>query len=68
MVKANLRALRRELKPFNNVVFGDNNFSNGGKNTIVGHCNYVNGSRNWVLTSNFNGKIDGDLVFGRWKI
>jgi hypothetical protein len=66
--KGCLEDLRNELSNYNNVIAGEGNYANGNKNVVVGTYNTVNGSNNWIFVSKFTGKINGDLLFKKWRI
>jgi hypothetical protein len=50
------------------VILGSNTAVTGNKNIIIGNYNNITGSNNWVFISNYTGKINGDLLLGKWRI
>jgi hypothetical protein len=54
--------LLRELRPYNTVVQGQNNYLSGTKDIVLGSFNNVTGGGNWIFTNYFTGHASGDLI------
>lgn len=50
------------------MILGSNTAVAGNKNIVIGNYNNITGSNNWVFISNYTGKINGDLLLGKWRI
>jgi hypothetical protein len=65
-----LNQLKVELKPYNNVIVGNNNTVDGSYDLVFGSNNIVKGDNSWVFASNYketNGK-NGVLILNNWQI
>ncbi len=63
-----LDELTKALSHYNNVVAGGGNTVHGNKNIVIGNYNNIEGSNNWVFISSFTGKINQELLVGKWRI
>lgn len=61
-----------QLKPYSNIIVGQNNTAAATSTLIIGNNNQVVGSGNYVFTSNFNsaaaGATGNDLVIDEWLV
>jgi hypothetical protein len=63
-----LREIAHNLNQASNAVIGQNNTLRGNGNIVIGRNNKITAKKSWVFSSNYEGKLNEDLVLDKWKI